>query len=51
MIVHFLFCAATFLIFAYIDSQRGDIKKKKNVYNNLCVLIKKSAQSEIPLCG
>ena len=49
MIVHYLFYAAVILIFAYVDSQRGDIIREKNVYNNLCVMIKKSALSEIPL--
>ena len=50
MNVRYLLYAALILIFAYVDSQKGDIKKNKNVYNNLCVMIKKHAQSEIPLC-
>ena len=36
-------------IFACVDSQRGDILRNNNVDNNLCVMIKKNVQSEIPL--
>ena len=37
------------LIFAYVDSQRGGYKQNNNVDNNLCAMIKKNEQREIPL--
>ena len=40
---------AFILIFACVDSQRGDIMANNNVDNNLSVMIKKNVQSEIPL--
>ena len=36
-------------MFAYVDSQRGDIKRNSDVYDNLCVMIEKDVQSVIPL--
>ena len=49
-IIHCLIKAALILIFACVDSQRGDTKRNNNVQNNLCVMIKRNVQSEIPLC-
>ena len=46
---HCLILTALILIFACVDSQRGDIMGNNNVDNNLCVMIKKNVQSEIPL--
>ena len=37
------------LIFAYVDSQRGGYKQNNNVDDNLCAMIKKNVQREIPL--
>ena len=48
-LIHFLLCATFILIIAYVDSQRGDIRGNKIVYDNLCVMIRKNVQSEIPL--
>ena len=36
-------------MFACVDSQRGEIMTNNNVDNNLCVMIKKNAQSKFPL--
>ena len=36
-------------MFACVDSQRGEIMTNNNVGKNLRVMIKKNAQSEIPL--
>ena len=36
-------------MFAYVDSQSRDIKGNNDVYDNLCEMIKKNVQSEIPL--
>ena len=36
-------------MFAYVDSQRGDIMRNNNVDNNLSVMIKQNVQREIPL--
>ena len=49
MIIRYLLYAALLLIFAYVDSQRGEIKRNKSVHNNLRVMIKKNVRSEI-LC-
>ena len=38
-----------FILIACVDSQRGGYKQNNNVDNNLCVMIKKNAQREIPL--
>ena len=46
---HCLILTALILIFACVDSQRGDIIRNNNVDNNLCVMIKKNVRSEIPL--
>ena len=46
---HCLILTALILIFACADSQRGGYKQNNNVDNNLCVMIKKNARSEIPL--
>ena len=46
---HCLILTGFILIFAYVDSQRGDIMTNNNIDNNLCVMIKKNVQSEIPL--
>ena len=40
---------AFILKFSCADSQREDIMRNNNVDNNLCVMIKKNVQSEIPL--
>ena len=37
------------LLFACVDNQRGDLMRNNNVDNNLCVMIKKNVQNEIPL--
>ena len=37
------------LTFACVDSQRGDLMRINNVDNNLCVMIRKNVQSEIPM--
>ena len=49
MIIRYLLYAALLLIFAYVDSQRGEIKRNNSVHNNLRVMIKKNVRSEI-LC-
>ena len=46
---HCLILTAFILIFACVDSQRGDYKQNNNVDNNLCEMIKKNVQREIPL--
>ena len=46
---HCLVLTALILIYACLDSQRGDIMRNNNVDNNLCVMINKNVQSEIPL--
>ena len=46
---HSLILTALILIFACVDSQGGHIIKNNNVDNNLCVMIKKNVQSDIPL--
>ena len=46
---HYLLYDTLFLMFAYVDSQSGDIKRNDNVYDNLCVMITKNVQSESPL--
>ena len=46
---HYLLYATLFLMFAHVDSQSGDIKRNNNVYDNLCVMIKKNVQSESTL--
>ena len=48
---HCLILTALILIFACVDSQRGEIMTNNNIDNNLCVMIRKNAQSEIPLYG
>ena len=47
--IHCLILTALILIFACVDSQRGDIMTNNNVDNNLCAMIKKNVQSEIRL--
>ena len=47
--IHCLILTALILMFACVDSQRGDIMTNNNVDNNLCAMIKKNVQSEIPL--
>ena len=37
------------LIFACDDSQRGGYKQNNNDDNNLCVMIRKYVQREVPL--
>ena len=37
------------LLFACVDSHKGDMKRNNNVHSNLCVMTKTNAQSEIPL--
>ena len=46
---HCLILTAFILIFACVDSQRGGYKQNNNVDSNLCVMIKKNVQREIPL--
>ena len=46
---HCLILTAFILIFACVDSQRGGYKQNNNVDNNLCVMIRKNVQREIPL--
>ena len=46
---HCLLLTAFILIFACVDSQRGGYKQNSNVDNNLCGMIKKKVQREIPL--
>ena len=46
---HCLILTALILIYACVDSQTGDVMKNINVDNNLCVMIKKNVQIEIPL--
>ena len=48
-IIHCLVQTAFILIFACVDSQKGEIMTSNNVDNNLCVMIKKNARSEFPL--
>ena len=48
-IVRYSLNAALILIYAYVNSQTGDIKRIINVYDNLCLMIKTNVQSEIPL--
>ena len=45
---HCLKLFALILIFACVDSQKGEILTNNNVDNNLRVMIKKNAPSEIP---
>ena len=44
--IHSILSTAFILIFACVDSQRGDIMTNNNVDSNLCVMIKKSVRSE-----
>ena len=48
-IIQCLLQTALMLKFACVDSQRGGYKQNNNVDNNLCVMIKKNVQREIPL--
>ena len=48
-VIHCLLKTAFILIFACVDGQREDIMTNNNVDNNLCVMIKKNVQSEVPL--
>ena len=48
-IIHSLLYNALMLIFAGVDSHREGYEQNNNVNNNLCVMIKKNVQREIPL--
>ena len=49
MFIHHLFHVTLSLLFSYVDSQRGEIKKNNKVYDNLCVMIKTHMKREIDL--
>ena len=49
-VIQYLSYAALMLLFADVDSQKRYIKRYNKVHNNMCVMIKKNVQSEIPLC-
>ena len=48
-LIHCFLYATLILMFAYVDSQRWDIKRNSIVYDNLCVMIERNVQSVIPL--
>ena len=45
---HCLIQTALVLIFACVHNQREGYKQNNNVDNNLCVMVKKNVQREIP---